>query len=85
MCGGRAQNDVCRASNSFVDCSQFPKRCVVTLKKTLSPGLYLFVGTVVVLPRLACSSFSKTGRIFRANIVSVGDVASGVFGFGVIR
>ena len=56
------------------------------LKKNLSPGLYLFVGTVVVLPRLACfvSSFSKTGRIFCANIVSAGDVASGVFGFGVI-
>ena len=71
------------------DCSQFPKRCVVTVgfEETLSPGLYLFVGTVVVLPRLACfgSSYSKTGRIFRANIVSAGDVASGVFGFGVIR
>ena len=40
----------------------------------------------MVLPRLACfgSSFSKTGHIFRANIVSAGDVASGVFGFGVI-
>ena len=31
MCGGRAQNDVCRVSNSFFDCSQFPKRCVVTV------------------------------------------------------
>ena len=53
----------------------------------MSPGLYLFVGTVVVLPRLICfgSSFSKTGRIFRASILSVGDVASGVFGFSVIR
>ena len=65
-------------------CRLFP---VPKMKKSLFPGLYLFVGRVVVRPRLACfgSSFSKTGRIFRANIVSAGDVASSVFGFGVIR
>ena len=89
MCGGRTQNDVCRVSNSFVDCSQFPKRCVFTVgfEENLVSWVISFCENSRG-PTQTCllwQQFSKTGRIFRANIVSAGDVASSVFGFGVIR
>ena len=90
MCGGRAQNDVCRVSNTFVDCSQFPKKMCCYCRFWRIPCLlgYIFLWeqswSYPDLLALA-AVFSNTGRIFRANIISAGDVASGVFGFSVIR
>ena len=48
MCGGRAQNDACRVSSSFIDCSQFPKRCVVTVgfKENLVSWVISFCGSI---------------------------------------
>ena len=56
------------------------------LKEIFSPGLNLFLGAYVVFLSLFCfgSSLSKTNLIFLANIVSVGETASGVLGLGVI-
>ena len=55
-------------------------------KKTFSPGLECFVGTMFVLPGFVSlgSNLSYTDRILRANITSASDYEAGVLLFGVI-
>ena len=70
----------------FFNYSTFPTGRVILIffKVNFFPGLNLFLGANVVYRSLFCfgGSLSKTDLIFLANIVSAGETASGVLGFG---
>ena len=86
MCVFGSFYNVHHITNSFFNYSTFPTGRVILIffKVNFFPGLNLFLGANVVYRSLFCfgGSLSKTDLIFLANIVSAGETASGVLGFG---
>ena len=88
MCAFGSSYNVHQITNYFLNYSTFPTVRVILIffKINFFSRVELFLGANVVFRCLFCfgSRLSKTDLIFLANIVSVGETASGVLGLGVI-
>ena len=88
MCVFASFYNVHHITNSFSNYSTFPTGRVILIffKVIFFSRVEPFLGANVVFSSLFCfgSSLSKTDLIFLENIISAGEMASGVLGLGVI-